>query len=237
LAKAIPTRVRGGNRILERLPEAEYRRLLPKLKSVALEPDQVMVKARARVEYTYFPVSAVASFLRVMESGATIEVGTVGSEGIVGLNGALGVATSLHQVIAQVAGEALRVEVRVLENEVGRSESFRRLLTTYQAAFHAQVSQSVACNGLHSISKRCCRWLLMTHDRVGADVLPLTHEYLAMMLGTRRASVTDVLIPLRDRGLISYARGTITVLNRNGLEAAACECYRAVNEEYDRLFA
>jgi len=226
-----------GNRLLARLAPAEYLRLLPLLKSLVLEPDQLLHKPRTPFVYAYFPTRAVTSYLRIMESGAAIEVGTVGNEGMVGASGALRAPESPHQVIVQVSGEGYRIEVKALAAEADRSASFRRLLVTYQAAFHAQVSQSVACNGLHPIGKRCCRWLLMTHDRVGADILPLTHEYLAMMLGVRRASVTDVLGPLRDQGLISYSRGAITVLNRKGLEGAACECYRSVNEEYDRLFA
>ena len=236
MAKASSPHSPSGNRLLARLPPAEYKRLLPRLKPVNLEPDQILHKPRTPFEYAYFPTRAVSSFLRIMESGSTIEVGTVGNEGMVGVSGALGAPESPHQVIAQVAGEALRIEVTALAEEAARSGSFRRLLVIYQAAFYAQVSQSVACNGLHPIGKRCCRWLLMTHDRVGAEVLPLTHEYLGFMLGVRRASVTDVLGPLRERGLISYCRGSITVHNRKGLEAAACECSQAVNDEYDRLF-
>jgi CRP-like cAMP-binding protein len=236
MAKATSSHSPLRNRLLARLPPAEYQRLLPRLKPVVMEPDQLLHKPRTPFLYAFFPTRAVTSFLQVMESGAAIEVGTVGNEGMVGVSGALGAPESSHQVIVQVAGEGYRIEVKALVAEADRSASFRRLLVTYQAAFHTQVSQSVACNGLHPIGQRCCRWLLMTYDRVGAEVLPLTHEYLGFMLGVRRASVTDVLGPLRERGLISYSRGAITVHDRKGLEAAACECYRAVNDEYDRLF-
>ena len=226
-----------GNRLLASLPPADYKRLLPRLKAVQVESDQVLHKAHAPFEFAFFPTRSVASFLRIMEGGSAIEVGTVGNEGMVGVGGVLGAPTSPHQVIAQVAGEALRIETKALTAEVDRSSSFRRLMVNYQAAFHAQVSQSVACNGLHPIEKRCCRWLLMTHDRVGAEVMPLTHEYLGYMLGVRRASITDVLLSLRGRDLIQYTRGSITVLDRKGLETAACECYKAVNDEYDRLLS
>lgn len=236
MAKANTPHPPTGNRLLARLSPAEYKRLLPRLTPVHLESDQVLHKPRTPFVYAYFPTRAVSSYLRIMESGSTIEVGTVGNEGMIGVSGALGAPESPHQVIAQVAGEALRIEAKALAEETARSEPLRRLLVTYQAAFYAQVSQSVACNGLHPIGKRCCRWLLMTHDRVGADALPLTHEYLGFMLGVRRASVTEVLGPLRDQGLIQYSRGSITLLDRKGLEAAACECYQAVNDEYDRLF-
>jgi CRP-like cAMP-binding protein len=235
MAKATSSRPPSGNRLLARLPPDEYKRLHSRLKPVLLEPDQLLHKARTPFQYAYFPTRSVGSYLRIMESGSTIEVGTVGNEGMIGVSGALGAPESPHQVIAQVAGEALRIEVKALLEEVDRSAMFRRLLVTYQAAFHSQVSQSVACNGLHPINKRCCRWLLMTHDRVGAEVLPLTHEYLGFMLGVRRASITEVLGGLQGRGLIHYSRGSITVLNRKGLEAASCECYKVVNDEYDRL--
>jgi CRP-like cAMP-binding protein len=236
MAKATSNHAPPGNRLLACLPPADYKRLLPRLEAVHVVSDQILHKAHAPVDFVYFPTRSVASFLRIMESGSAIEVGTVGNEGMVGVGGVLGAPTSPHQVIAQVAGEALRTETKALAAEVDRSSSFRRLMVNYQAAFQAQVSQSVACNGLHPVGQRCCRWLLMTHDRVGAEVLPLTHEYLGYMLGVRRASVTDVLISLRDRELIQYSRGSITVLDRKGLEAAACECYKAVNDEYDRLF-
>jgi len=237
MAKATSPISPKGNRLLGRLQPSEYQRLLPRLKPVLLEADQILHKPRTPFVYAYFPTRAVTSYLRIMESGAAIEVGTVGNEGMVGVSGALGAPESPHQVIVQIEGEGYRIEVKALAAEVDRSASFRRLLVAYQAAFYAQVSQSVACNGLHPVGKRCCRWLLMTHDRVGTDILPLTHEYLGMMLGVRRASVTDVLGALREQGLISYSRGTITVLHRKALEAAVCECYQAVNDEYGRLLS
>ena len=237
MAKATSPHSQSGNRLLARLSPADYRRLVPRMKSVSLESHQVLYQARAPVKYVYFPTHGAASFLTVMESGGAIEVGTVGSEGVVGAAAALGALTSPHQVIIQVPGEGLRIDARALADEVGRSQAFRRLLSLYEAAFLTQVSQSVACNGLHPVGRRCCRWLLITHDRVEGDDLPLTHEFLGMMLGVRRASVTEVLGSLRDEELIRYSRGVITVLDREGLEAAACECYRTVRDEFDRLFA
>ncbi len=237
MAKATPPPA-PTNRLLAMLPPDEYGRLLSYLQPVTLELRQVLQKARAPIEYAYFPTSGATSFLTVMEGGAAIEVGTVGSEGMVGSTAVLGVAvTSPHQVIVQVAGAGLRVEAAVLTRAAVRDGGLRRVLALYHAAFLAQVSQSVACNGLHPVGRRCCRWLLVTHDRVEGDAMPLTHEFLGFMLGVRRASVTEVLGPLRDRGLIRYARGVITVLDRAGLEAASCECYRTVRDEYDRIFA
>jgi CRP-like cAMP-binding protein len=235
MAKATSPSIPSRNRLLARLPPGTYNRLLRHLKPVMLESDQVLAKARAPLSHVYFPVWGVASFLTIMENGDAIEVGTVGNEGMVGVSGLLGVPYSTNRVIVQVPGEALRGEMAAFQTEAEQDGALRRLLTIYQSAFHAQVAQSVACNGLHPIDKRCCRWLLMTHDRVGADVLPLTHEYLSYMLGVRRASVTDVLGLLRERGLIANSRGAITVLKREGLEAASCECYRAISDEYDLL--
>jgi CRP-like cAMP-binding protein len=237
LAKASFSSKQSGNRLLARLSPGDYRGLMRYLKPVKMESDQVLLKARAPISYIYFPIVGVTSFLTLMNNGDTIEVGTVGNEGMVGVGGLLGAPYSPNQVIVQVPGEALWAEVAPLQREAEENSSFRSLLTKYQTAFLAQVSQSVACNGLHPIGKRCCRWLLMTHDRVGAETMPITHEYLSYMLGVRRASVTEVLQPLRERGLIANSRGVITILDRKGLEAASCECYSAIKSEYERLFA
>jgi CRP-like cAMP-binding protein len=143
--------------------------------------------------------------------------------------------TSANEVIMQIAGDGLRMDIDVLEEEAGRDSPLRRQLLLYQTAFLTQVSYSVACNGLHSVQQRCCRWLLMTHDRVDGDEVPLTHEFLGIMLGVRRASVTEVLRPLNERGLLNNGRGSISILDRSGLEGLACECYRKVKSEFDRL--
>jgi CRP-like cAMP-binding protein len=172
-----------------------------------------------------------------MDDGRAIEVATVGDEGMVGLPLLAGPkTTSNHRVIVQVPGEALRMSGNVLRDEVSRDGPLRRLLIQYIAAFFAQVSQAVACNGLHSVHQRCCRWLLMTQDRAHSDVFPMTHEFLAEMLGVRRSTVSEVLEPIQDAGLIRYSRGKCTVLVREGLKAGSCECYRRINEEFERLF-
>ena len=223
------------NRLLARLPADEYQRLRPHLKPARFEFNRVLHEAREPLRYAYFPSSGVLSALTVMGDGHAIEVGTVGREGMVGSTALLGVPTALHTVIVQVAGEGLRIRAGVLAELALADGPLRRLLGLYHAFFLMQVSQSVACNGLHPVHRRCCRWLLITHDRVDGNVFPLTHVFLALMLGVRRASVSDVLQPLRDRGLIAYSRGQMTVLDRTGLEAAACECFRAVNDEFARL--
>jgi CRP-like cAMP-binding protein len=226
---------RPGNRLLALLPPAEYRKLEPLLKPVTLPLKKVLQKVQAPADYAYFPTSGMASAVALMEGGAAIEVGTCGSEGVVGPAAYLGLPASPNEVFMQVAGEGLRVEAAALAKAASGNGPLRDVLARYHAYFLFQVSQSVACNGLHSVAQRCCRWLLITRDRVAGDDLPLTHEFLAYMLGVRRASVTLVLQPLQERGLINGTRGVITVLDRRGLEVAACECYRKVRDEYDRL--
>src|SRR3954454_6457080 len=222
------------NRFLAQLPEAEYRRLLPLLQPVELEADRVLYEARGPIDYAYFPTGSVLSALTVMRDGNAIEVATVGREGLVGHYG-FGGKTSPHKVIAQVAGGALRIASRSLQEIAVTDGPLKELLTAYHVAFMAQVSQSVACNGLHRLEQRCCRWLLMSRDRVGSDDLKLTHEFLAIMLGARRARVTEALRPLQDAGLVRCERGRVVILDGAGVEARSCECYAVVRDEYDRL--
>ena len=171
-----------------------------------------------------------------MEDGRAIEVATIGDEGMVGLPLLVGAKTMANRMIVQVSGEALRLSAEALEEEASRDSPMRRFLVLYHTAFLAQVSQAVACNGLHSVHQRCCRWLLMTQDRAHSDVFPMTHEFLAEMLGVRRSTVSEVLKPFQEEGLIRYSRGKFTVLDREGLKAGTCECYRRINEEFEHLF-
>jgi CRP-like cAMP-binding protein len=226
-----------GNQLLDRLPELDRRNFLPKLQRVALPLKTRLYESRGTIDYVYFPIGAVMSALNVMKNGSAIEVATVGNEGLVGHPAAEGVFISVNRVIVQVADGAWRIEAGALRSAVQASDVLQRLTLKYRMAFEVQVSQSVACNGLHKLESRCCRWLLMTHDRVGADELRLTHELLGIMLGVRRPTVTEALGPLQAAGLVSSHRGKITILNRRGVERKACECYRVVRDEYDRLFA
>jgi CRP-like cAMP-binding protein len=175
------------------------------------------------------------SAITVMGDGRAIEVATIGNEGMTGLEAVFGAGPSTTDVIVQVPGEGLQLDAKLLQAEVGRDGPVRDLMRRYHSAYMARVSFSVACNGLHAIQQRCCRWLLMTQDRGGSDGVELTHEYLAIMLGVRRASVTEVLHLLQVKGLIQNGRGMIRILDRAGLEAITCECYRRTQEEYDRL--
>ena len=206
------------------------------LQVVALPVRQILYQTRSPIDFVYFPSTGIVSAMTRMEDGAAIEVATIGNEGVAGLTAFVGGATSPNEVMVQVAGDGLRMSAEALRHECGGDGPLRRLLVLYHTAYFTQVSYGVACNGLHKIEQRCSRWLLMTLDRVGTAKLPLTHEFLAIMLGVQRSSVTEVLQPLQDRGLVRLNRGEITVVDRPGLETAACECYRAVRDEFARLF-
>jgi len=236
MAKTKPPGAAHWNRLLGQLPPEEYQRLLPHLQLVPLQSKRVLYVAWSPIDYAYFPNRGVISALTVMEDGKTIEVGTIGDEGMVGLPLLVGAKTTANRMIVQVPGEALRMEADVLRGETRRDSPLRGLLVVYQSAFLSQVSQKVACNGLHSVRQRCCRRLLMTQDRVHSDVFSMTHEVLAQLLGVRRSTISEVLKPFQEKGLIRYHRGKFTVLDRKGLEAGSCECYRRINEEFERLF-
>src|SRR5579864_111680 len=225
----------SGNQLLARLPPGEYQRLRLQLRVLPLEFKHVLNEPRSAIDYVYFPSRGVISDVTLMEDGSAIEVATVGNEGMVGLTAFLGDEESPNRVIVQVGGEAMRMGASDLRAETRQDGPLRRLLVRYHTAFMKQVSQAVACNGLHHVQQRCCRWVLMTHDRAQSDEFLLTHEFLSHMLGVRRMSVTDVLKPLQDAGLIRNRRGRITVVDRPGLEAAACECYQSVQDAFDRL--
>ena len=182
-------------------------------------------------------MNCVVSLLTMMESGDAIEVGTVGNEGFAGLPVLLEstVSPASAHALAQIPGEAVRMRVGPFREALRREPPLQGLLFRYANAFVTEIAQSAACNRLHTIDQRCCRWLLMTHDRVGSDYIALTQEFLAQMLGVRRASVNAVAGLLQRTGLIRYSRGRITVLDRKGLEKASCECYQVIHREYERM--
>lgn len=223
------------NRFLAKLPEADFLRLLPLLEPLNLKVNDVVYEFRGPINHVYFSTGAVFSALTLMEDGSAIEVATVGIEGLIGHSAAQGSPISPNKLIVQIAGTGCRIGVNALREEIAWSAPLRDLVSGYHAAFLTQVSQSVACNGLHRLEQRCCRWLLMSRDRVQSDDIQLTHEFLAIMLGARRASVTDLLKPLQQADLIRSHRGMIRIIDGEGLEARTCECYRVVKDEYDRL--
>jgi CRP-like cAMP-binding protein len=225
----------SANQLLVRLPPSQYGDFLRRLKQVSLKSGEVIFEARAEIEHAYFPTRGTLSAVVVLSSGNMIEVATIGKEGAVGVPTFVDAQTSPNRVFCQVPGEALKIEMKYLQKASLQVGPLRKILFNYQAAFAFQISQSVACNGTHVLEERCCRWLLMTHDRVDGDVIELTHEFLAAMLGVRRPGVTETLQALKLKGLIAYGRGKITVLDRAGMEAGSCECYQVVRDEYERL--
>jgi CRP-like cAMP-binding protein len=223
------------NRLLARLTASDHERVLPLLRLVPLKFEHVLSEQRSKINYVYFPCRGVVSAITVMNNGTLIEVATVGNEGMVGLMAMHGAEESPHRQLVQVHGEAFRMGADAFRAEIGRVDRFQQMVVRYNTAFQYQMSQAVACNGLHTIPRRCCRWILQTQDRAVADEFPLTHEFLSHMLGVRRVSVTDVLKPLQEAGLITTHRGWVTVLDRKGLEKASCECYQTLKDEFDRL--
>jgi hypothetical protein len=217
------------------LPFASYQLIEPLLKPAKLKVEQILYESKGSIEQVYFPINCVTSSVVVMRSGALIEVATVGNEGALGMPGLGRVTISPHRIFAQIAGDVLRADAKAFNARANESEAITTRLSLYHDAYMFQMSQSVACNGLHTVKPRCCRWLLMTHDRVGRDELVLTHEFLSYMLGVRRASVTVTLNELEKEGLIASSRGMIVICNRPGLEEASCECYRDVTDEHKRL--
>jgi len=226
--------VPGENRLLKALPEDEYDRLLPHLEKAPLPLRDILYEANGPIAHVFFPLNGVVSLV-IMDGGFILEVGVIGNEGVVGVPVFLGSDRSPTRAIAQIPGDALRMEAKLFQKEMKRCGPLHGLVQRYTQTMINQISQSIVCNHRHSVEKRMCRWLLLSHDRVGADEFPLTHEFLAQMLGVCRPTVTAVAGALQKTGLISYHRGRITVLNRKGLEAAACECYEVVAKELERL--
>ena len=223
------------NQLLRSLYPAELDRLRKLLQPVELEQHAVVFEAGQVMPHVLFVDEGMISVVSTMENGARIEVGTIGNEGVAGLGAILGVLSTPYRYTVQVAGRGRRLSAEALFAELRGDRQLARVLYRYSAAFVTQVMQGVACNGLHSVEQRCCRWLLSTQDRIGSPELAITHDFLAQMLGVRRASVSDVLRPLQERGLIRASRGKVTILDAPALAASSCECYRVIRGEYKRL--
>jgi CRP-like cAMP-binding protein len=225
------------NRILLGLTAPERGRLLAALQPVTLALGDVLCEPGARMESIYFPTTSVVSLLYTMEDGATAEMGLAGNDGVVGVALYLGGETAPHRAVAVVGGGALRLRASALRQEFALGGPFQHLLLRYTQALITQVSQTAVCNRLHAVEQRLCRLLLMCHDRVETDELQMTQELISNMLGGRRETVTVAAGRLQDAGLIQYARGHISILDREGLEQAVCECYPTVEAERARLAA
>jgi len=223
-----------GNRLLGALPQTELQWILPELEAVYLEARQVVIDVNKPIQHVYFPDDGVISIVSVMRDGSVVEVATVGNEGMIGLPLFLKTNRTLGQAFAQVPGAAFRMSADAFRQAATMSV-FNDLLHRYTQALFAQVAQTAGCNRLHLAEERFARWILMTHDRVGSDEFQLTQEFLAQMLGVRRATVSEVAAQAQKEGLIRYRRGHMSVLDRAGLETKSCECYAIIQAEYDRL--
>jgi CRP-like cAMP-binding protein len=225
------------NHLLARLPQNEYALLQPHLKDVPLHQGTVLAEQGETIDQVYFPHSGMVSIVIVLEDGEkSVETATVGREGAVGAIAGLGERKASARAIVQVAGNGSRISARLLQGAVKQSSFLRDYIVRYQEMLLHQAQQSTACNALHEARPRLCRWLLQTRDRLDSDVVALTQEFLAQMLGVRRTTVTELARALQTKGLVRYKRGKIEILDRQGLEECACECYDALRHQSSYYF-
>ena len=224
-----------SNQLLAALPGAILKRWREQLEPVSLPLGEVLYESGSTLSHIYFPTTAIVSLLYVMENGASAEIAVVGQEGLVGISLFMGGESTPSRAVVQSAGAALRMPADAIKAEFNRCEEVMHLLLRYTQALITQMAQTAVCNRHHSLDQQLCRWLLMSLDRLAGNHLVMTQELIANMLGVRREGVTEAARRLQSAGLISYARGHITVLDRNGLEHRSCECYGVVKREYDRL--
>ncbi len=222
------------NHLLASLPDAEWQRWLPQLEAVEMPLGQVVYESGITLSHVYFPTSAIVSLLYVMENGASAEIAVVGNEEIVGISLFMGGESTPSRAVVQSAGQGFRLKAQAIKDEFTRP-AILHLLLRYTQALITQMAQTAVCNRHHSLDQQLCRWLLLSLDRLEGSDLLMTQELIANMLGVRREGVTEAALRLQEAGLIRYARGHISVLNRRGLEQRTCECYAVVKKEYDRL--
>src|ERR1700675_1625586 len=223
------------NHLLAALPHAEAQRWLPLMEPVDLPLGEVLYESGTTLDHVYFPTTAIISLLYVMENGASAEIAVVGNEGIVGISLFMGGESTPSRAVVQSAGQGLRLNAKMLKDEFNQNAPVLHLLLRYTQALITQMAQTAVCNRHHSLDQQLCRWLLLSLDRLESNQLVMTQELIANMLGVRREGVTEGALKLQNEGLIQYARGHITVLDRAGLEKRTCECYAVVKREYDRL--
>src|SRR3984885_7147883 len=223
------------NLLLAALPDAERERWLPQLEAVDMPLGQVLYESGSRLSHVYFPTTSIISLLYVMENGASAEIAVVGQEGIVGISLFMGGESTPSRAVVQSAGQGLRLKASLMMLEFNRGGPVTHLLLRYTQALITQMAQTAVCNRHHSLDQQLCRWLLLSLDRLEGNQLVMTQELTANMLGVRREGVTEGALKLQHAGLIQYARGRITVLDREGLEKRSCECYAVVKQEKERL--
>lgn len=225
----------GMNHLLAAFPQSLQKRWLPQLEFVEMRVGQILNESGVMRSHVYFPTTAIISLLYVLVNGSSAEIAVVGREGIVGVPVFMGGGSTISRSVVQSAGQAFRLEAQALKREFDRAGPVLHLLLRYTQALITQMSQTAVCNRHHSLDQQLCRWLLFSLDRLRSDELVMTQELIANMLGVRREGVSESALKLQHAGLIRYARGHITVLNRAGLEQRSCECYAVVKKEYDRL--
>jgi hypothetical protein len=225
--------ITSRNFLLSSLARDDYERLLPHLHKVHFSLGELVGDWNGYRGFAYFPTTCVVSLICTMETGASVQVALTGYDGVVGTSTFLGGNTARNRAVIGLAGEALRIDVRVLRDQFKRGGSLQRMLLRYTEALITQISSTAACNRVHVLEKRLCRWLLLIHDRANSDDLVMTQEFIASMLGGRRETVTVAAGHLQDAGLIHYGRGRLRLVDRKGLEDRVCECYRGVSREFN----
>ena len=223
------------NHLLDALPAVDYERIASHLELIPLGLGDVLYESGVKLRYVYFPTTCIVSLLYVMEDGASAEIAIVGNEGLLGISLFMGGDTTPSRAVVQSAGHGYRLKADLLKDEFGRFGPTMHLLLRYTQALITQMAQTAVCNRHHAVDQQLCRWLLLSLDRLASNELSMTQELIANMLGVRREGVTEAAGKLQRSGMIRYHRGTITVLDRPGLEALVCECYQVVKTEFDRL--
>ena len=223
------------NSLLAALPEAEFKKIQPLLKEVDLEQDEVLWEMDEKRKFVYFPTTAMICLLYDSDEGVSIEVGMTGRQGMVGVVTFIGDSRMAKRAVVQRAGKAFKMKAEEVEEEFLTCPAFQEICMCYTQTLIAQISQNVICNRLHSVEQQLCRYLLVNYDNLQTKTFSMTHEQISNVFGVRRESVSLAAAGLKDRGLIEYSRGTLTILDRPGLLKAACECYEVVREQYDRI--
>lgn len=223
------------NLILNALPDDEFERLLPHLETVKLALGDFIYRAEEPIKYVYFPSNAMISVIASTTEGQSAEIGLIGHEGMVGMDVLLGSNMTLHDNLVQHPNGALRLRTEIIREEFDKGGVLQKLLLRFTHLMIIQIGQTALCNRLHTVEERLSRWLLLCRDRAGTNHLKLTQEFLSIMLGTNRATVTMSAIALQSAGYIKYSRGNITITNSDGLKDFSCECYAIVKKEYDRV--
>jgi len=230
-----PLHFHQQNLLLNALPDEDFERIEPMLELVEMPLGLVLYESGGQLRHVYFPTTSIVSLLYVLENGASAEIAVVGNEGILGISLFMGGETTPSRAVVQSAGYGYRMSAKNLKEEFKRAGNMMRLLLRYTQALITQMAQTAVCNRHHTVEQQLCRWLLLSMDRLEGDQLNMTQELIANMLGVRREGVTEAACKLQNAGLIQYARGHITVIDRPGLENRVCECYQVVKTEFDRL--